>query len=305
MNNYKKYNLANYFNLNEYSDYFYNSRQNFISSSSSINSNPIARDTCSEELAEMREAIKRLEQNLYLMANEKQQLIANPPTAAVTTTGTTQKQLEEMLKANFTEMSQNLQNMIRRTFYLYNADKTGRPDFASESIGASIMFTRCTETYTKNAQWLSVLNIQLFKVYNEPRVIIQNNVHPGNCYAFKGKTADIFIKLAAEIYPTSFSIEHIPIELTPTHSLDTAPQNFSVYGYETENQIDVNEGIHLGSFRDDNTSSEVLQFFNVQNQVKKVLSIIELKIESNGGNKDYTCLYKFRVHGIMLENNEL
>jgi len=27
------------------------------------------------------------------------------------------------------------------------------------------------------------------------------------------------------------------------------------------------------------------------------ISVIELKIESNSGNKDYTCLYKFRVHG--------
>ena len=27
------------------------------------------------------------------------------------------------------------------------------------------------------------------------------------------------------------------------------------------------------------------------------ISVVELKIESNAGNKDYTCLYKFRVHG--------
>ena len=27
------------------------------------------------------------------------------------------------------------------------------------------------------------------------------------------------------------------------------------------------------------------------------ISVIELKILSNWGNKDFTCLYKFRVHG--------
>ena len=31
--------------------------------------------------------------------------------------------------------------------------------------------------------------------------------------------------------------------------------------------------------------------------------MIELKIESNAGNKDYTCLYKFRVHGKLFEKN--
>lgn len=31
------------------------------------------------------------------------------------------------------------------------------------------------------------------------------------------------------------------------------------------------------------------------------IRVIELKIESNAGNKDYTCLYKFRVHGKLFE----
>jgi len=31
------------------------------------------------------------------------------------------------------------------------------------------------------------------------------------------------------------------------------------------------------------------------------IQVIELKIESNAGNKDYTCLYKFRVHGKLFE----
>ena len=32
---------------------------------------------------------------------------------------------------------------------------------------------------------------------------------------------------------------------------------------------------------------------------------IELKIESNSGNKEYTCLYKFRVHGKLFEQENL
>jgi hypothetical protein len=33
--------------------------------------------------------------------------------------------------------------------------------------------------------------------------------------------------------------------------------------------------------------------------------VIELKIESNAGNKNYTCLYKFRVHGKLFEQMEV
>ena len=32
--------------------------------------------------------------------------------------------------------------------------------------------------------------------------------------------------------------------------------------------------------------------------------MIELKIESNSGNKDYTCLYKFRVHGNLYRDTQ-
>ena len=34
------------------------------------------------------------------------------------------------------------------------------------------------------------------------------------------------------------------------------------------------------------------------------IAAVELKIESNAGNPDYTCLYKFRVHGHIFNNNE-
>lgn len=54
-------------------------------------------------------------------------------------------------------------------------------------------------------------------------------MQPGNCWSFKGSKGDLFIKLAAKITPKSFSLEHIPKELSLTGSIDSAPQNFTVY----------------------------------------------------------------------------
>lgn len=46
----------------------------------------------------------------------------------------------------------------------------------------------------------------------------------------------------------------------------------------------------------DNSAS--LQFFAVQNvDIKRPFEIVELRIETNHGQPDYTCLYRFRVHG--------
>jgi SUN domain-containing protein 1/2 len=200
---------------------------------------------------------------------------------------------------------EKIEEFINKSFYLYNADKTGMTDFASELVGASILFTRCTENYDGHMRWLSFFDIPITKIHVSSRVVIQGSVQPGNCWSFKGQKADLFIKLAAKITPKSFSIEHIPKELSITGSIDSAPQNFTVYGYTNKNDIRDDNRLLLGNFRYDNNSKNTLQFFSVQHEyTDRAISVIELKIESNSGNPKYTCLYKFRVHG-QLYNSQL
>ena len=38
---------------------------------------------------------------------------------------------------------------------------------------------------------------------------------------------------------------------------------------------------------------------DLQNLSKKSYKIVELKVYSNHGNTDYTCIYRIRVHGIL------
>jgi len=66
-----------------------------------------------------------------------------------------------------------LEEYVHRTFQLYNADKTGKTDFASESIGGSILFTRCTEAYLDNARWFTVFDLPITRITVSPRVVIQ------------------------------------------------------------------------------------------------------------------------------------
>ncbi len=124
---------------------------------------------------------------------------------------------------------EKIEELINRTFYKYNADKTGMTDFASESVGGSILYTKCIETYPDNSRLLTVFDVPISRLSVSPRVIIQGSIQPGNCWSFKGSKGDIFIKLAAKITPQSFSLEHIPKELSLTGTIDSAPQNFTVY----------------------------------------------------------------------------
>lgn len=187
--------------------------------------------------------------------------------------------------------------LIREQLAVYDADKTGLPDYALESSGGSIISTRCSETYQiKTAQW-SILGIPLWYFSNSPRVIIQPGVRPGECWAIKGSQGFIVIQLSGLVNISAFSLEHIPKSISPAGTIDSAPKDFSVWGLETEHD----SGVLLGEFvyLED---GESLQLFKVKDTEIRPFRMVELRIHSNHGNVEYTCLYRFRVHGVLVQS---
>lgn len=59
--------------------------------------------------------------------------------------------------------------------------------------------------------------------------LLQPDVYPGNCWAFKGSQGYLVIRLSLRILPTSFCVEHIPKALSPTGNITSAPRNFTVF----------------------------------------------------------------------------
>ncbi|XP_043350033.1 SUN domain-containing protein 1 isoform X25 [Dermochelys coriacea] len=183
--------------------------------------------------------------------------------------------------------------IVNNALKLYSQDKTGMVDFALESGGGSILSTRCSETYETKTALISLFGIPLWYFSQSPRVVIQPDIYPGNCWAFKGSQGYIVVRLSMMIYPTAFTLEHIPKTLSPTGNITSAPKDFSVYGLEDEYQ---EEGTLLGQYVYDQ-GGESLQMFQVTEKNENVFQIVELRIFSNWGHTEYTCLYRFRVHG--------
>ncbi|XP_059555463.1 SUN domain-containing protein 1 isoform X12 [Myotis daubentonii] len=183
--------------------------------------------------------------------------------------------------------------IVNNALKLYSQDKTGMVDFALESGGGSILSTRCSETHETKTALISLFGIPLWYFSQSPRVVIQPDIYPGNCWAFKGSQGYLVVRLSMEIHPTSFTLEHIPKTLSPTGNITSAPKDFSVYGLENEYQ---EEGQLLGQFMFDQ-EGESLQTFPVPKRPERAFQIVELRIFSNWGHPEYTCLYRFRVHG--------
>ncbi|KAM4023087.1 SUN domain-containing protein 2 isoform 2-T3 [Anomaloglossus baeobatrachus] len=183
--------------------------------------------------------------------------------------------------------------IVNRALQRYSEDRIGLVDYALESSGASVLNTRCSETYETKTALISLFGVPLWYQSQSPRVILQPDSNPGNCWAFRGSHGYAVIRLSSRIKPTAVTLDHIPRSLSPKSTIASAPKEFAVYGLEEETQ---KEGVLLGNFTY-NQSGNPIQTFPLKVENVSPFDLVELRIQSNWGHPEYTCIYRFRVHG--------
>ncbi|XP_068798026.1 SUN domain-containing protein 2 isoform X2 [Struthio camelus] len=183
--------------------------------------------------------------------------------------------------------------IVNQALKRYSEDRVGMVDYALESAGASVINTRCSETYETKTALLSLFGIPLWYHSQSPRVILQPDVNPGNCWAFRGSQGFAVIRLSSPIRPTAVTLEHIPKALSPQGTIPSAPKDFTVYGLKEEGE---EEGALLGQFMYSH-DGDPIQTFYFEGEDLGTFQLVELRILSNWGHPEYTCIYRFRVHG--------
>ncbi|KAK9888205.1 hypothetical protein WA026_000473 [Henosepilachna vigintioctopunctata] len=194
--------------------------------------------------------------------------------------------------SDITLTDQKIKDIVTESLKIYDADKTGLVDYAMEPMGGQVITTRCTESYHTGTAVVSVLGLPLWYPTSSPRTVITPGINPGKCWAFQNYPGLLVIKLMVPIKVEAFSLEHISKLLVPDGKIDSAPRDFEVYGLTNEQD---RNGVRIGQYIYD-YNGEPLQFFVAQTP-NQVFEFIELRINSNHGNPNYTCLYRFRVHG--------
>jgi SUN domain-containing protein 1/2 len=99
------------------------------------------------------------------------------------------------------------------------------------------------------------------------------------------------VRLAAPVQVSAVSIDHVAASVAYDQS--SAPRMFSVLGYEDAQAS--GRAIELGEF-EYSLAGGVVQTFTVTRAAVPIRAVV-LDIASNHGAK-FTCLYRFRVHGI-------
>nr|XP_057934764.1 uncharacterized protein LOC131132802 isoform X2 [Doryrhamphus excisus] len=169
-------------------------------------------------------------------------------------------------------------------------------DFALETQGASVVSTRCSDTYRTRSACVTLFGFPLWYPTESPRTVIQGHpvMLPGKCWAFHGVQGTLVIALSHPIRITHVTLDHVPRYNTPNGRIDSAPKDFAVYGMKDEAE----EGTLLGTFTY-NKDGEPTQTFELTDPSVAVHRAVELRVLSNWGHVEYTCIYRFRVHGVM------
>ncbi|XP_069543845.1 SUN domain-containing protein 1-like [Brachyistius frenatus] len=200
---------------------------------------------------------------------------------------------EEAVREGTGVTLEDVQVTVTDALRRFSEDRTGLVDFALESGGGSVLSTRCSETYETKAAMLSLFGVPLWYFSQSPRAVIQPDVHPGNCWAFRGSKGFLVLRLSMRIRPSSVSLEHLPKNLAPSGTRRSAPRDFSVYGLGEDGE---DGGTLLGRFTYEQ-DGDALQTYAVSEENHEAFQVIEVQVLSNWGHLEYTCMYRFRVHG--------
>ncbi|XP_042364224.1 SUN domain-containing protein 3-like [Plectropomus leopardus] len=169
------------------------------------------------------------------------------------------------------------------------------PNFALESQGARVVHSLSSDTYWPQGTgmfWSRVFS-WWHSCKTRRRVIQgQSSLHPGRCWAFSGDQGHLFISLSHPVSISHVTLGHISKSQSPNGNIASAPRVFSVYGMRSEEE----EGTLLRILMYDEDGA-AFQTFKLPNADKGIFKYVKLQIIDNWGNRDYTCLYSFRVHG--------
>ncbi|XP_062817813.1 SUN domain-containing protein 1 isoform X2 [Anolis carolinensis] len=179
--------------------------------------------------------------------------------------------------------------IVQPNAYKEGSDDATKEGFPFKSLGALVVKT--SKTFEPEAL---VCLMGCCRIYQRsPNVILQTDNSPGNCWAMDGSQGFLIIKLSQPSCPSFLLLDHLKKELAPTKEITSAPQNFSVYGFR--NDFEMEEGTFLGSFIY-NINDQPTQMFKLEGSCLEGWQYLKLVIASNWNNPNYTCIYEVGVY---------
>ncbi|KAH8913368.1 hypothetical protein BT69DRAFT_1234693, partial [Atractiella rhizophila] len=202
-----------------------------------------------------------------------------------------------------------VESLIDEALLRYSKDTLARPDYALYSAGGRVIPELTSEIYSVRPKGFFRRIIASATgrgiIYGlSPVHALSPQLTPGSCWPFKGSKGNLGVLLSRRIVVTDVTIEHAAKEVN--YDMSLAPRNFEVWGV-IEDKKDSPNHILLASGSYDVDAKNHIQTFPANSLAERLqipVGVVVLKVMSNHGNKDVTCLYRLRVHGFQLEKGD-
>ncbi|CAN6230533.1 unnamed protein product [Urochloa humidicola] len=176
----------------------------------------------------------------------------------------------------------------------HSADGLGMVDYALGSGGAKVVSH--SEPFMTSKNYLPSRS----NVHGTAQKMLEPSFgQPGECFALKGSSGFVDVKLRAGIIPEAITLEHV--DKSVAYDRSSAPKDFQVRGWYQKTQEvsdkDSNVMAALGefSYNLDNSNAQTFQLERSANP--RAVNVVRFEFSSNHGNSELTCIYRFRVHG--------
>lgn len=219
--------------------------------------------------------------------------------------------------------------LIQAALHQYSDKILQKPDYALLAHGTLIdpRLTSSTFDPYDTPGLLGKLTAFLRPGLNEPAHVLTESTNIGDCWSFPQSSGQVSLLLAEPIYPTDVTIDHVPRGISG--DISSAPQEVEFW-VKIEDEFlrgqaekaaavaigDVSDNasarnylssgyVRVASFVYDINSQYPIQTFELPIDLRKLgvsVRSVSFRILSNWGRKEYTSIYRLRVHGAPLND---
>lgn len=233
---------------------------------------------------------------------------------------------------NGSDARQAIMELIQSALELYSQGGIAKKDFALYTSGGRVIPSMTSPTIKiQHRRFFGLLKGRSEEVARPPVIALHQDTAPGMCWPFPGDQGQLGILLARKVIVSDITLEHIATSVSLEDGT-TAPRDVEIWAMvernvdrekliayrhakEQEQQHDISSSssvdapasappskyhILLASFTYDIHSPRTKQTFSVPEEIHQLQipsAIIQVKVTSNHGNKNFTCLYRVRIHG--------
>lgn len=186
--------------------------------------------------------------------------------------------------------------IVQKEIEKHAADGLGRVDYALASSGGMVVKHSDPYMAGRGVNWF----LKGRGVHpNADEMLKPSFGEPGKCFALKGSSGFVQIKLRGAIVPEAVTLEHVAKSVAYDRS--TAPMDCRVSGWlqnrDLHTAVDEEKMLLLTEFTYDLEKSNAQTFNVMENTASGLVDTVRLDFTSNHGSPSLTCIYRLRVHG--------